>query len=172
MRRPTDPPIKRKFPSHFQIREIPIRVRVQNESVQHGGRAEHGHSRQPARGPTEQVAAVRVFALASGLRRHRGGAPTPVRVFGVAGFVVVGGGGGGASPPAATATAATALRQRAGRRRSLPSLGRRHHRHQTPRRGTARPAAAVAAVVPVGQPAAAALATAPASPGRCRNVAV
>lgn len=114
----------------LQVRQILVRVRVQNESVQLGGRTEHGYSGKPARRPAEQVAAVRVHACASGHRR-RLWTPSTTRISDVSWFV-----GGCASPSPTPATTATALRQRARRRRSVPSFGRRHHRQQTPRRGT------------------------------------
>lgn len=121
----------------LQVRKILVRVRVENEPVQLGGRTEHGHSGKPTRGPTEQIAVVGLLAVVAGVRRVR--TPPPEqhdagRPGSVAGFV------GGAS------SATAALRQRAGRRRSVPSPGRGHHRQQTPRRG-ARPTTAVVVVV-------------------------
>lgn len=119
------------FSHRLQICQVPVRVRIENESVQFGGRTEHGHSWKSTRGPPEQVSDVRLHARASGDHGRRPSAsPRPTVV-------------GGARPtspqspattapssataPSATATA-TALRQRAGRRRSVPSLGRRNHR--------------------------------------------
>jgi len=34
--------------NRLQICQVPVRLRVENESVQHGGRIEHGHSGKPA----------------------------------------------------------------------------------------------------------------------------
>lgn len=99
---------------HLQVRQISVCLRVQNESVQLGGRTEHGYSGEQARGQAKQVAAVRVYAFASGYHRRLGTSPS-ARVFNVTRFV-----GGCTSPSAATATTATALRQRASRRRSVP----------------------------------------------------
>jgi len=167
----------------LQIRQVPVRVRVENEPVQYGGRAEHGNSGEPARGPAQQVAAVRLPARApgdDGSRPHASPRPT-----------VVGGGPrpapqspaataapspAAAAPSSAAAAAAAALRQRAGRRRSVPPLGRRHHRQQqTPsRHGTGQTAAVVVVVVAPARQSDATAGPTPAAAaayGRCRIVA-